>query len=347
MHYNTLGNTDISVSRICLGTMTWGHQNTEEEAHQQMDYALSQGVNFWDTAEMYPVPPMQETQGRTEQYIGTYFQKNPSVREKIILASKIAGPGMNYLRNAEGFTPTGIVQAVEGSLQRLQTDYIDLYQLHWTQRKTPRFGQLDYHHNWFDDDDKLAETLGSLAQLQQKGLIREVGLSNEHPWGLMHCLRLHEQDSQLPRVQSVQNVYSLVSRITDIALAEVLVREKVSFLPYSPLAGGLLTGKYQGGKNPEGARFSTWGAQRMTRYLNSKADIAINKYVELAKKYNMSPAVMALAFVNGRRFLTSSIIGSTSHEQLVECISSDEAVLSQEILNEIEKIHQSDPNPSV
>ena len=252
------------------------------------------------------------------------------------------------MRNGEGFTPPrNIEKAVEGSLKRLQTDYIDLYQLHWTQRMTPRFGALDYHQNWFKQDDKLAETLGALGKIKSKGLIREIGLSNEHPWGVMHCLRLHERDSQIPRVQSVQNVYNLVSRVADIALAEVLVREKVSLLPYSPLAGGLLTGKYQNGKRPAKARFSTWGQERMSRYINSKTDKAITAYVELARSCPLSPAQMALSFVNDRVFVASNIIGATSMEQLEECIGSEAVALDSETIKAIEKIHSANPNPSV
>lgn len=348
MEQRKLGTTDITVSKICLGTMTWGYQNTEQDAHEQLDYALDYGINFIDTAEIYAVPPSAETYGLTEKYIGSYFKNNPGKREKIILASKIAGPGMDYIRKGEGFTPPKHIEdAVKGSLKRLQTDYIDLYQLHWTQRMTPRFGTLDYHEKWFEQDDKLEETLLALGKLKQEGLIREVGLSNEHPWGVMHCLRLHEKDSQIPRVQSVQNVYNLVSRVADIALSEVLVREKVSFLPYSPLAGGLLSGKYQGGKTPKGARFSTWGAERMSRYINSKTDVAINNYVELANKYKITPTQMALAFANDRVFVTSDIIGATSMDQLKECIASESVKLSAEILNAIDQIHGRSPNPSV
>lgn len=347
MNFNKLGTTDINVSRICLGTMTWGYQNTEAEAHQQLAYALDRGINFIDTAEMYAVPPSEHTYGKTEQYIGTYFKKNPSLREKVILATKIAGPGLSYIRGGSGFSPKGIVEAVEGSLKRLQTDYIDLYQLHWTHRMTPRFGTLDYHNSWFQQEDKLEETLGALGQLQKKGLIREVGLSNEHAWGVMYCLRLHELDSQIPRVQSVQNVYSLVSRVVDSSLSEVLAREQVSLLPYSPLAGGLLSGKYQGGQLPEGARFSTWGSNRMARYVNSRTDQAISAYVDLAKSHAMSPVELSLAFVNERVFVASNIIGATTMEQLKECIDSDAISLSSGLRQEIEKIHAKDPNPSI
>ena len=348
MKYLTLGKTNIKVSKICLGSMTWGYQNTEQEAHDQLDYALDQGINFIDTAEIYAVPPSEETYGLTEEYIGRYLTKHPRKRNNLVIATKMAGPGINYIRNGEGFWPTqGIEEAVEGSLKRLQTDHIDLYQLHWTQRMTPRFGVLNYHEKWFREDDRLAETLGALGKLKARGLVREVGLSNEHPWGVMRCLRLHEGDSQLPRVQSVQNVYNLVSRVTDIALAEVLMREKVSLLPYSPLAGGLLSGKYQEGRRPEGARFTTWGKQRMTRYLNSLTDKAVTAYAELAKSHGLSPVQMALAFVNDRAYVASNIIGATTMDQLKECIASEKISLGGEILKAINKIHGENPNPSV
>ena len=348
MEYRTLGKTDIKVSKICLGSMTWGYQNTEKDAHEQLDYAIDQGINFIDTAEIYAVPPSKETYGLTEKYIGTYLKRHPEKRKNLVIATKIAGPGVDYIRNGNGFSPpSGIEEAVNGSLKRLQIDYIDLYQLHWTQRMTPRFGTMDYHHNWFSQEDKLAETLGTLGKLKARGLIREVGLSNEHSWGVMHCLRLHERDSQIPRVQSVQNVYNLVSRLADMDLTEVLVRDKVSLLPYSPLAGGLLSGKYQDNKRPTGARFSTWGQERMTRYINSHTDNAINDYVALARSHNISPAQMALAFVNNRVFVASNIIGATSMEQLKECIASEDIILNQEILQKIETIHTKNPNPSV
>ncbi|RLW70563.1 MAG: hypothetical protein B6D68_00680 [spirochete symbiont of Stewartia floridana] len=348
MKYNKLGKTAIKVSRICLGSMTWGYQNTEQDAHEQLDYAIDQGVNFIDTAEIYAVPPSEKTYGLTESYIGSYLKNHPGKRKNLIIATKIAGPGVDYIRGGSGFTPpSSIEDAVANSLKRLQIDHIDLYQLHWTHRMTPRFGILDYHHNWFSQDDKLAETLGALGKLKDKGLIREIGLSNEHPWGVMHCLMLHERDSQIPRIQSVQNVYNLVSRLADIGLSEILVREQVSLLPYSPLAGGLLSGKYQGGRQPEGARFSTWGAERMTRYINSRTDKAVNDYVELARSQNMSPVQMALSFVNDRVFVASNIIGATTMDQLKECIASEGIALSQEMLQKIETIHSKNPNPAV
>lgn len=346
MKYNTIGKSDISVSEICLGTMTWGYQNTEQEAFEQIDYALSEGINFLDTAELYAVPPSKETYGLTEQYIGNYFRKHPEKRQKIILATKIAGPGLNYIRKGVGFTPKSIEAAVEGSLQRLQTDYIDLYQLHWTQRMTPRFGIRDFQPQWFMQEDELQETLGTLGRLQEKGAIREIGLSNETSWGLMHCLRLHERDSQMPRIQSVQNVYNLITRGLDSELSEALAREKVSLLPYSPLAGGLLSGKYEGGLRPEGARFTTWGKQSMTRYINSGAAEAVTRYVELAKKKGLEPVTLALSFVTNRVYVASNIIGATNMEQLKVNIDSSHTTLSQEILQEIEKIHEKIPNPS-
>ena len=269
MKYKQIGTSDLQVSEICLGTMTWGYQNTEQEAFEQLDYAFANGINFIDTAELYAVPPSRETYGITEQYIGNYFKKHPEKRKDIIVATKIVGPGINYVRNGEGFTPKGIVKALEDSLSRLQMEYVDLYQLHWTQRITPRFGVRDYHEAWFRKDDGLEEVLGVLGKLVKEGKIREIGLSNEHSWGVMHCLRLHDRDSQIPRVQSVQNVYNLITRSIDSSLSEVFVRENVSLLPYSPLAGGLLSGKYERGNFPKGASFY---------YLGESIYVTIHKY---------------------------------------------------------------------
>ena len=346
MKYKQIGTSDLQVSEICLGTMTWGYQNTEQEAFEQLDYAFANGINFIDTAELYAVPPSRETYGITEQYIGNYFKKHPEKRKDIIVATKIVGPGINYVRNGEGFTPKGIVKALEDSLSRLQMEYVDLYQLHWTQRITPRFGVRDYHEAWFKKDDGLEEVLGVLGKLVKEGKIREIGLSNEHSWGVMHCLRLHDRDSQIPRVQSVQNVYNLITRSIDNSLSEIFVRENVSLLPYSPLAGGLLSGKYERGNFPEGARFTTWGNQSMSRYINTQAANAITRYVELAQKYAISPTTMALSFVNNRAYVASNIIGATTMSQLQENIASADVQLSNTILQDIEKIHTEIPNPS-
>ncbi len=347
MKYKQIGTSNLQVSEICLGTMTWGYQNTEKEAFEQLDYAVANGVNFIDTAELYAVPPSRETYGATEQYIGNYFKKHPTKRKDIIVATKIAGPGIKYIRNGEGFTPNGIVKALEDSLSRLQMDYVDIYQLHWSQRMTPRFGIRDYNETWLKKDDALEETLGVLGKLVTEGKIREIGLSNEHSWGVMHCLRLHERDSQIPRIQSVQNVYNLITRSIDSNLSEVFMRENVSLLPYSPLAGGLLSGKYEGGKRPEGARFTTWGNQSMPRYINTQAASAITRYIELAKKHAISPTTMALSFVNKRKYVASNIIGATDMQQLQENIASADVQLSSTLLQEIEKIHGEIPNPSL
>ncbi len=346
MQHTTLGTTDIKVSTICLGTMTWGYQNTEEEAHEQIQYALGAGINFLDTAELYAVPPSKDTYGVTERYIGTFFAQHPELRKDIILATKIAGPGLGYIRQGEGYTPKGIENAVTQSLARLQTDYIDLYQLHWPQRNVPRFGIRDFEGQWSEEDDRFSETLHALGEQVKKGHIRAVGVSNETPWGLMRALQLSATDSQLPRIQSVQNVYNLLSRATDMGLSEVVLRETISFLPYSPLAGGLLTGKYQDGARPENARFSTWGSSNMWRYVNSRTDKAVQSYCMLAKEQGLSPAILALAFVHSRPFVTSNIIGATTMEQLRECVNAHTTVLSEDVQVAIKKIHDENANPA-
>ena len=285
MEIRQLGSSELMVSKICLGTMTWGYQNSESEAFAQMDYALERGVNFWDTAELYAVPPSKDSYGVTERYIGNWFAKTGR-RAEVILASKVGGPGPQWIRTGrEGFTPEGLRAAVDGSLHRLQTDYIDLYQLHWPQRQVPKFGIHDFKPGWQKEDDRIEQSLRTLGELVAEGKIRHIGLSNETPWGTMRFLELHRQNPNLyPRIQSVQNAYSLVNRVADIHLSEVLLREQVSLLPYSPLAGGLLSGKYQGGQQPEGARFSTWGASRMSRYVNSATDMAVDAYAALGQR---------------------------------------------------------------
>ena len=348
MEIRQLGTSELQVSKICLGTMTWGYQNTEAQAHEQMDYALSRGVNFWDTAELYAVPPSSVTYGKTECCIGSWFAKTGR-RQDVILASKVGGPGPQWIRaGREGFTAGGIREALEGSLKRLQTDYIDLYQLHWPQRQVPKFGIHDFDPAWYQEDDRIEEALAALGEQVSAGKIRCVGLSNETPWGIMRFLELHHSHPEkYPRVQSVQNCYSLVNRIADIHLSEVLLREQVSLLSYSPLAGGLLSGKYQGGRKPAGARFSTWGKSRMSRYLNSATDAAVDAYVSLAREFGLSPATLANAFANDRPFVTSNIIGATTMAQLKEDIDSAELRLSKEQLSQIEAIHMQRPNPSV
>jgi aryl-alcohol dehydrogenase-like predicted oxidoreductase len=344
MKYNLLGNTALEVSRICLGTMTWGEQNTEAEAHEQLDYALSQGINFIDTAEMYAVPPRPETYGMTETYIGTWLKKRQD-RDKIILATKVAGPGeiSRHVRAGPRLDHDNIRQAIEGSLQRLQTDYIDLYQVHWPDRSTNYFGQLGYVHNDDDESVPIEETLCSMAELVREGKIRYVGISNETPWGVMSYLKLAEQ-RDFPRIVSIQNPYNLLNRTYEVGLAEISHREQVGLLAYSPLAFGVLSGKYLGGARPAGARITLF--ERFDRYIkNEYAVKATQAYVQLAQKHGLDPAQMALAYVNSRSFLTSNIIGATSMEQLKTDIASIDLELDEEVLEAIEAIHQQHPNP--
>jgi aryl-alcohol dehydrogenase-like predicted oxidoreductase len=347
MRYRKLGNTDIDVSLICLGTMTWGEQNTEAEAHQQMDYAVSQGVNFFDTAELYAIPPRAETYGLTERYIGSWLQKTGK-RQDIILASKVAGPAEGWLphiRNeaARRLDRANIQAAVDASLQRLQTDYIDLYQLHWPDRKTNFFGQLGYQHQPDDSFVPVEETLQALQEQVQAGKIRHIGLSNETPWGVMKFAQLADQ-MNLPRVLSVQNPYSLLNRSFEVGLAEVAMREQVGLLAYSPLGFGVLSGKYLNGAKPDGARITRW--PEYSRYTNPQAQAATAAYVALAQQHGLDPAQMALAYVNSRDFLTANIIGATHMDQLQSNIASADIELSDEVLEGIEQIHRQHPNPS-
>lgn len=343
MQTNPLGSTDICVPSICLGTMTWGEQNTQEEAFAQMDYALDQGVNFFDTAEMYPVPPRPETQGSTETIIGNWLQARGH-REQIILASKIVGPAdwMSHVRGGSRHTKAHIDQAISGSLQRLQTDYIDLYQLHWPDRNTNFFGELGYQHDADEDATPIQETLEALAPHVAAGRIRAIGLSNETPWGTMQFIHLADKLG-LPRVASVQNPYNLLNRTYEIGLAEIAHREHVGLLAYSPMAFGALSGKYLDGARPEGARITLF--KRFSRYVGPIAEQATSEYVQLAQQHGLDPAQMALAFVNQQPFLTSNIIGATSLAQLKTNIASAELTLSDEVRQGIEKIHQRISNP--
>ena len=350
MKYRKLGTTDIDVSVICLGTMTFGEQNSQQEGFDQMDYALERGINFFDTAELYAVMPRKETYGKTEEIIGNWFQQKKN-RSKVILASKIASKTENDLTwirdGAEklGFDKKNMNAAIDASLQRLQTDYIDLYQLHWPERKVPKFGKLDFEYDPYDNEwTQIEEVLDNLNNLIKSGKIRYVGLSNETPWGVMKFLHV-AKEKNLPRMMSIQNVYSLVNRVFDIANSEVSIRENCSLLAYSPLAGGRLSGKYIN-QQPKNARYTLWPS-RFDRHHTVRGEKAIAKYVDLAKKYNIAPSTFANAYVNDRPFVTSNIIGATTIEQLRENIDSIDITLSNEILHEIEDIHLSDPNPCV
>jgi aryl-alcohol dehydrogenase-like predicted oxidoreductase len=331
------------VSKICLGSMTWGQQNTEAEAHEQISYALERGINMLDAAEMYPVPPRADTQGRTEEYIGTWFKKT-GLRDSYVLATKAAGPNpeFHYLRGGPRFTKEQLVEAVNGSLRRLQTDCIDLYQLHWPDRYTNFFGQRGYFHRE-QPETPIEETLRALEDIVQSGKVRAIGLSNETPWGTMKFLELADREG-LARVDSIQNPYSLLNRTYEIAMAEVSHREDVGLLAYSPLGMGLLTGKYRNGAKPEGSRMVVF--ERFTRYEGAETWEAAERYLQLADDHGINPTHMALAFVNTRPFVVSNIIGATTMEQLKMNIDSLDVVLSKDVLKGIEAIQQAIPNPA-
>ena len=346
MEYSKLCHTDIDVSVICLGSMTWGQQNTAGQAFEQMDYAVSQGINFFDTAELYAIPPRAETYGRTEEIIGEWLQTRGK-RDQLILASKVAGPGEDWIphiRNGEThYNRIDIAAALDASLQRLQTDYLDLYQLHWPQREANFFGQLGFEIPEEEHLTPIVETLEALAEQVKAGKIRHIGLSNETPWGVMQFLHYAEQ-ADLPRIVSVQNPYSLLNRSYEIGLAEVSWREQAGLLAYSPLGFGVLSGKYLGGNRPKNARLSLF--PDYTRYSNDAAICATERYVALAQQHLLEPAQMALAYVNTRPFLTSTIIGATTMEQLRSNIDSINVTLTAEVLEGIEAIHNEQPNPS-
>ena len=355
MEYRKPGTTNLNVSVICLGTMTFGEQNSQTEAFEQMDYAYERGINFFDTAEMYPIYPKKETCGKAEEIIGNWL-KTKKNRDKIILGSKIVSnhpEGIGATKRAwirKGgenlcFDKENMIKAVEGSLRRLQTDYIDLYQLHWPERSVGMFGQLDFKYDPSDIWTPIEEVLETLNNLVKSGKIRYVGLSNETPWGILNFLKIAEQ-KKLPRMMSVQNCYSLVNRVFDIANSEVSIREQCGLLAYSPLAGGRLSGKYMNGKRPKNCRYTLWPG-RFSRHLTKRGELAVAKYVNLAKKYNIPPSTFANAFVINRPFVTSSIIGATSVKHLEENINCININLTDEMLNEIEDIHLSDPNPCV
>ena len=345
MKKNNLGKTEILVSEICLGTMTWGQQNNEKEAHDQLSYASERGINFIDTAEMYSVPPKEETYGLTEKYIGSWLKNQD--RSKIILATKVAGrtsnvpsgpPGLDWIRQGPRLNEKHIFQAIENSLKRLNTEYIDLYQIHWPERTVNSFGQLGYIHNPREDDIKIEVTLEALAKAVDKGLIKYVGLSNETPWGVMKFISV-AKEFNLPRVVSIQNPYSLLNRSFEAGLSEIAINEEVGLLPYSPLAGGVLSGKYLNGKKPENARMTLFERMR-GRYSNQHAENAVLEYQKIAVKYNLNLTQMAINFVTKQNFVTSNIIGATSITQLEENINSLDCKLNEEIMAEIEKVHK-------
>lgn len=343
MKYITLPQTDLNVSTICLGTMTFGEQNTEAEAHQQLNYAISRGINFIDTAEMYPIAARQETLGSTERFIGSWLKKRGK-RDNLIIATKIAGPnrGMEYIRKPLDFSPKSIREAVELSLKNLQTDYIDLYQLHWPERKMNMFGQRGFtivDDRWNDNFKSILETL---QECIQAGKIRHIGVSNETPWGVMHFLRESERH-QLPKIVTIQNPYSLLNRLFEVGLTETCYREQIGLLAYSPLGFGILTGKHLQGKLP-GSRIALF--PQFTRYTSENATRATALYLELAGKHGLTLTQMALAFVQQQPFVSSTIIGATSVEQLKENIDSHEIVLSPELLTEINRIQELIPNPA-
>lgn len=345
MDYHRLGRTDVQVSAICLGTMTWGRQNTEAEGHAQMDYALERGVNFWDTAEMYAIPPIEESYGSTERIIGSWFASRGG-RDKVVLASKAIGRspgGFKWVRDGKArLDRENLVRAVEDSLTRLRTDYIDLYQLHWPDRTTARFGARGWKGGADEGATPIEETLRALDELVRSGKIRHVGLSNETPWGTMAFLRLADELG-LPRVVSVQNAYNLLNRTYEDGLAEVSVREQCGLLAYSPLAAATLTGKYLDGRIPPGTRRAL--DHRKSRYDKVNADAAVRAYLEVAKRHGLDPAQMALAFVTRQPFVTSNIIGATSMEHLKTNIDSIGITLGEEVLKEIEEVNDRFPNP--
>ena len=344
MKYTTLPNTDIKVSKICLGTMTFGQQNSEAEGHAQMDYAFENGVNFFDTAEMYSVPARQETYGSTEEIIGTWFKKSGS-RESVILASKIAGPSptFTYMRDKIDFSPASLKYALDNSLQRLQTDYLDLYQLHWPERKNNCFGQRGFKVQDDAWEDNIQLVLETLEGFVKEGKIKHIGLSNETPWGIMRFLEENKYHN-LPRIKTVQNPYSLLNRLFEVGSSEVCIRENVGLLAYSPLAFGVLSGKFLTGESHPNARLSLF--PQYARYNSEQCTNATKLYSEIAKKNGLTLTELSLAFIEQQSFVTSTIIGATSLVQLKENIDTIRVSLSEEIIAEINQVQAIIPDPA-
>ena len=343
MNYKKLGNTDLKVSTICLGTMTYGEQNTQDEGFEQMDYSLDQGVNFWDTAELYSVPPKEETFGLTEKIIGKWFEKTKK-RNKVIIATKVAGPSREYIRGGgNNYTLKRMTEALNESLKRLKTDYIDLYQLHWPERNTNMFGKLGYVHDDKENWNKFEDVLDHLNKFVKEGKIRDIGLSNETPWGVSKCLNL-AKEKDLPRMMTVQNPYNLLNRTYEVGLAEISIRDEIGLLAYSPLATGYLTGKYRNNQLPKNSRLERDG-DFWTRYNKPNTTKAVDAYYKISKKYNLNFAQMAIKFCEIQPFMTSVIIGATTMDQLKTNIESVNINLIDNVVNEINEIQKIYPNP--
>ena len=344
MEHRLLGDTGISVSKICLGSMTWGEQNSEADAHQQLDYAVANGVNFIDTAEMYPVPPCRETYATTERYIGTWL-KQRGKRDDLVLAGPTSANRLeSYIRNGNDFSRAQILAACEASLSRLQTDYLDLYQLHWPERQTNFFGRLGVSSLAEDESfTPFEEIVDAMGELVKQGKIRAYGLSNETPWGTLNYLQLADSQAEKPRVASVQNPYNLLNRSYEVGMSEISLRENVPLLAYSPLAFGVLSGKYRHGAMPAGSRLALF--ERFQRYTKPKAFEAVERYAAIAEQAGISLATLSLAFVTQQDFVASNIIGATTLEQLSENIASAEVTLSSDIIEAINAVHSEICNP--
>ena len=344
MKYTKIPNTDIKVSKLCLGSMTWGEQNTESEGHEQLNYATEKGVNFIDTAEMYSVPGRKETQGNSERIIGSWLKNKK--REDVVIASKITGPnpGLSYIREPQQFSKKLIIDTVEENLKRLQTDYIDVYQLHWPDRNSNFFGKLNYKHDANEQwENKIPELIEAMDELVASGKIRHYGLSNETPWGAMR--HVHESDKHnSTRCKTIQNPYSLLNRTYEVGMAEVSMRENIGLLAYSPLGFGVLSGKYFNDQLPEKSRLKLFPG--FARYKNTQAMFLAEKYNELAKKNNMSLVQLSLAFIQAQPFVTAAIIGATTMGQLKENIATIDINLTPDLLQEIDEIQSLQPNPA-